>query len=343
MNTPELLSNFETCDRKGYFSRSWEPQKLNSTRMMAEAIRIALGAAGEQDWGTLAGSAMLQLAQDRGLETDTHNGIYDAVVHHACIADLVVTCIRKPGDPPWLTPEPVENWTSGCYVSASGDTLRRVVLVTHWSDERHASECRSWYTLGEQAMYELPMQMIVIVIGQQRDGKRSSSPWASGFLHPANSDLRFRKRRMGSKLPFNVFSDRWTKIYREDHDEISRKKWLDAMLRDGVMQDVCFREDIPIPPTPHLLRVQRMAQEKLSRIYAMRRTPEANLSGCDWPVPCPFRKCCYTLPEVEPEEKYGFIRITHHTPDPTASRPTSQKTSADPCLPAQSVPASPPV
>src|ERR1700681_3689971 len=109
MNTPELLSNFETCDRKGYFSRSWEPQKLIVTRMMAEAIRLALTATEQQDWGSLAGSAMLQLAADRGLDEsrDQTHKVYDSVMHHAHIADLVTTLLRKPGDSPWLTPEPV--------------------------------------------------------------------------------------------------------------------------------------------------------------------------------------------------------------------------------------------
>jgi len=307
MNTPELLTNYETCDRRGYWSRSWAPQKLDATRMVSEAVRQALMAP-TGDWGELAGSAVMQLAQDRGLDT-TSTRIYDSAVHHACLADLITTCIRKPGDPPWLTPEPVDGWTPSCYLSPSGDFLRRVVIVSHWSDERHASECRSWYTLGEQAVYKLPVQMIVIVIGQQRDGKRPGSPWTSGFLHPSSRNLRFKKRNKGVKQPGNVFKDTWIKVYREDHGEISRKKWLDQMLIDDVMQDVCFKEDIPVPPHPHLQRARRTAAQKLERLYALNYIPDVNYSGCDWPVPCPFRNLCHTLPEKAPEEKYGFVRL----------------------------------
>ena len=321
MNTPELLTNYETCDRKGFYSRSWEPQKLIVARMMQEAIRQAL-LAPEGDYGEIAGSAMLQLAADRGLDEKEHtHKIYDCVVHHAHIADLVTTLLRKPGDPPWRTPEPVQNWTPDCYLSADGSFLRRVVLVSHWSDERHASECRSWFTLGEQAHYGLPMQLAIIILGQQRDGIRISSPWACGFLHPTNHELRFRKRDKGVRQPGNVFGDTWQRIHREDHDEISREKWLESMLCDDVLYEVCFREDIPVPPLPHLHRARRMAEAKLERLYATKYVPEANLSSCDWPVPCPFRKICHTLPEKEPEEKYGFIRIERHTPRPTASLP----------------------
>ncbi len=340
MTTPELLQNYETCDRKGYYSRSWAPRKLDPTRMMQEAIRQAL-AAPDGDYGEIAGSAMMQLASDRGLDTTTHK-VYQSVVHHACIADLIVTAIRKPNDPPWLTPDNMENWIPSAYISPAGDTLRRLLLVSHWSDERHASECRGWGTLGEQSVYGLPMQMIVVVIGQQRDGIRGSSPWASGFLHPANKMLRFRKRRNGSKTPGNVFNDSWSKVFREDHDEISRKTWLEAMLVDDVLNEVLFIEDIPVPPSPHLLRARQMAEAKLEKLYATRQTPAANLTGCDWPVVCPFRNLCHTLPEREPEEKYGFIQIERHTPVPKAYNPTSQRTAPGPCSPGpQSLPSPP--
>ena len=308
MTTPELLSNYETCDRKGYWSRSYAPRKLSITRMMQEAIREALMAP-EGDWGEIAGSAMLQLAQDRGLETETHK-VYDSVIHHACIADLIATLLRKPGEPPWLIPEPMENWMPDCYLSANGDFLRRVVLVSHWNDERHDAECRSWFTLGEQAHYGLPMQLAVFVIGQQRDGRRTSSPWASGFLHPQNHELRFRKRNKGQRQDGNVFGDGWVKVFREDHDEIRREKWLESMLRDDVLYEVCFREDIPVLPLLHLQRARQMAAVKLDRLYGLKDVPEANLSVCDWPVPCPFRKLCHTLPEKGPEEKYGFVRVS---------------------------------
>jgi hypothetical protein len=289
--------------------------------MMQEAIREAL-LAPEGDPGEIAGSAMLQLAQDRGLETETHK-VYDSVIHHANIADLVATLLRKPGEPPWRIPESMDNWIPGCYLSAGGDFLRRVVLVTHWNDERHISECRSWFTLGEQAHYELPMQLAVIILGQQRDGQRIASPWATGFLHPLNHELRFRKRDKGVRQPGNIFGETWQRIHREDHDEISRETWLESMLKDDVLYEVCFREDIPLPNPAHLVRVRDMASTKLERLYGQRGVPEANLSSCDWPIPCPFRKCCHTLPEAQPEEKYGFIQIERRIPLPKVGIPTS--------------------
>ena len=294
ISTAQLLTDYEQCPRRGYLALSWEQNKLNSTRMVTEALRQALTATEGQQWGELAGSAMLQLAQDRGLETTTHK-IYDSVAHHACLADLLATVLRKPNDQPWISPEPVQSWTGGCYLSPDGSTLRRLVIVSNWTEERHYSECRSWFTLGEQAAYNLPMQLIWLVIGQQRDGLRSS-PWTTGYLHPLNRELRFRKRSKGSRA----------------HAEISRETWLEAMLRDDVLNEVCFREDVPLPLDVHLQRVRDMAKRKLERLHALTEKPEANLSGCEWPVPCSFRKCCHVLPEVDPAEKYGFIPISSH-------------------------------
>jgi hypothetical protein len=89
------------------------------------------------------------------------------------------------------------------------------------------------------------------------------------------------------------------------------------MLRDDVLYEVCFREDIPVPPLAHLQRARQMAAVKLDRLYGLKDVPEANFSSCDFPIPCPFRKVCHVLPEQRPAEKYGFIRI-EQTPHITA-------------------------
>ncbi len=313
-STSSLLSNYETCDRKGHWSRSWEPTKLRPTDMVTECLRQALTATEGQPWGDYAGSAMLQLAQDRGMDVDTPR-LYPSVMHHAAIADLMVTAIRKPDETPWQFCPPLPNWTSGCFISPDGKFLRRVVVVSSWSDERHTAECRAWASLGEIAHYELPMQQLVLdqrSLGFDTGGvavhQETNGPSRGKYrdLGVAVASFFRKKNRMTQSETFN---DKWEKIYREDHDEISRETWLEAMLKDDVLREVCFREDIPVPPSPHLLRIRQMADKKLDRLYALKEVPEANLSGCDWPVACPYRKLCHVLPEKEPEEKYGFFSI----------------------------------
>jgi hypothetical protein len=311
VNSPELLTSLELCPRKAHYSRSYEPWKLQPVEMVRRCLRVALCApvAKERPFGEVAGDEMMQLASDRGVDIDTENHrinrVYDTVLNHAALSDILVSAIRKPADKPWLVPSNLRHWQSACYLSPDGNTLRRIVLVSHWSDERRDSEARSWFSQGEMAHYNLPMQMVVLLIGQMRSGLRRG-PWCRGFLHPRNKVLRFRKK---SRSTSETFNDKWEEIKREDHDEISREKWLESMLRDDVLPEVCFRVDLPVPGEVLRQRILQMTLRKLERLDQMTEKPEANLSSCDWPTPCPFLRCCHSIPEREPSEKNGFVPL----------------------------------
>jgi hypothetical protein len=150
--------------------------------------------------------------------------------------------------------------------------------------------------------------MIVCVIGQQRNGKRIS-PWVKGFLHPQNKQLRFRKKERAQS---EVFNDRWVQIFREDHAEITRETWLASMLKDDVLPEVCFRIDLPTLPELQRNKLRDMAEKKIQTIHSLTETPEQNLSSCEWPVPCVFKRCCWSNPEREPSEKTGYLPQTDH-------------------------------
>jgi hypothetical protein len=275
--------------------------------MTLEAIQHVLACkelAGEASWGALAGATVMQLAADRGLDTTLHE-IYPSVVHHSALADILVTTLRKMEDSPWEVPQPVENWKSSAFLSPDGSHLRRVVLVSHWTPEREESEKRSWGCLGECAVYGLPMKLAVLVIGQQRNGKRSS-PWCKAFRHPANKGLRFRKKE---RTKSETFSDRWTQVLREDCADITTEQWLAAMMKDDVLADVGFHLAIPVPETPLRTRILDMMRTKIDHIYALKEKPEGNISSCDWPVSCAFKRCCWGAKETDPSEKNGFIQI----------------------------------
>jgi len=258
---------------------------------------------GEASWGDLAGSAVMQIAADRGLDTNLHE-IYPSVCHHAALADILTATLRKPDDLAWQIPEPIQKWTSSVFISPDGSHLRRVILVSHWTDEREQSEKRSWGTMGEICQYKLPMKLAVMVIGHQRNGKRSS-PWVRGFAHPANRGLRFRKKE---RTRSEVFSDRWEQILREDHTEITRETWLNAMLKDDVLREAAFHIDIPVPPEATVERIRSMAERKLEKLYALKDIPEANLSTCEWPVPCIFKRCCWGKEQRAPSSGNGFLK-----------------------------------
>jgi hypothetical protein len=216
-------------------------------------------------------------------------------------------------------------------MSPEGDKLRRLVLVSNWTDDRHYSECRSWWTLGEMAAYGLPMQLIVLVIGNQRNGRRHSH-WTKALRHVSGHfDVRFR-RRVGNTS--GGFKDSWTEIWREDHEEISREKWLNSMLKDDVMRDVCLKVDMPALPLAQRRYFLDLADRKMDIIRAMKEKPPVQLTGCDWPVKCSFLKCCHSIPQKEPSAALGFVKISPRTQVAPAGNGRGSETSADPGSPA---------
>lgn len=320
MPTADLLTSFETCPRKGYWSQNWQRRRLNSAQMLRLAIQAGVTEAVREDFGELAGETIMDLARDPGMEIPSSHYLHESVVHHAALADVLTTAVRRPRTLPWLLPPPAVvgslPWASSAFLEPSGTKLRRVVLASAWNDERHWSEVRSWYALGEAAVYRLPVTLVVLILGQHRDGKRSSA-WTRGFLHPQNHKLRFRKRSASGPAlradkrwvkKFEVFNDKWEHVWREDRGEISAPQWLQAMLEDDILRDVCFTVEVPVPETVMRDRILAMAERKLERLAKISELPEASMSVCDRP-PCPFKGCCHSAIEYEPSRKTGFIQI----------------------------------
>lgn len=253
------------------------------------------------EYGMAAGEELFSLGATRQIESKQHN-LHSQVVHLASIADVVTTAIRKPTDAPWGVPEALERWKSDCFLSPDGTHLRKVVFVTSWSDDRHYSLCRSWSALGEVCAYELPLQLVVVMLGKQSDG-RFHSYWSHGLRHPVNKKLRFRKRQNIA----SGFKDSWREVWREDFDEIPTAEWLEAMLTDDVLRDVLFKVDVEVPDKVSRRRIMDLANRKLDRIEKMKALPDQNLSTCDWPSPCAHRKHCHA--GEEPSGRYGFVPI----------------------------------
>jgi hypothetical protein len=288
-----------------FWMRSWQQYKMDDIQMLQAGIRIGVMEMERKDWGQVAGEQVYALGLEPGLETNYFN-VHDQVVHLASIADIVTTAIRKQQEKPWGIPPPVLlgkqglQWNSSAYIDPSGSHLRRIVLVSNWSDERHYSEARSYFSLGEVCAYGLPMQQVVIVLGQNRSGKRHSA-WTKGFRHPRNKKLRFRKKN-DVTVPFN---SNWDKVWREDFSDISTHDWLQAMLDDGVLQDHCFTVQIDVPIQITRKHILDLMMRKLEAIEKLNTLPDEQMTGCDWPYKCQFRKPCHS--GGEPKE--GVFRV----------------------------------
>ena len=306
MDTASLLSGDERCGRIAHWGLDWEREKIEARDLLAAGIKAGLTST-RKDFNQEAGEAVIGVARDREVIQDDKCDQFSSIIHLASLADVVSSAIRRPSDEPWRLSEPVPLddgilWTPSCYLSPRGDFLRRVVLVSAWNQDRHYAELRSWHSLGEVCIQNLPMQLIIIILGQRREG-RYNGYWSRGYLHPVNKKLRFRRKNFIGQ----GFKDSWKEAWREDHDELPTSAWLDGMMEDGVLEDVRIRIDLPVPSEENRQRIVNLAKSKLRRIYSTKEIPEQNLSICDWPTPCIFRLPCHAQEPVS--GRFGFMRI----------------------------------
>lgn len=294
-SSADILAAYESCNRRGTWSSRWERHRMTATALTHAAITAGL-VTDRPDYAEAAGEEVLALAEHRGLADRSHN-LYASVINHAALADIVTHAIRR-SDEPWTKPtSPEPWWTPGCLLSPDGTKLRRLLCVSSWNDDRERAELRSWHCLGEMSVLGLPLQLIVAVLGPMRDCRRSSH-WSKCLIHPYNKSLRFRLR---TRQTVDGFKETWTPIRREEHADISREKWLQSMLDDGVLQEMLFVIDVP-EPSPHLAQpIRSMARQKLVQARS-RSLPEKQLTGCEWPHPCEFLRNCHGSPESQPSD-----------------------------------------
>lgn len=290
------IQTFESCPRKFFWKQSWEPRRLSPIDAVRRAISTALLDTERTDRGELAGETVMEIAADRGLLRPYKSdwAAYDAATHAACLADILTTYLAGVTECPWQRPEALPGWSPLCFLERSGLRLARIVLADYWDDDRAASEAHSWYSIGEIAQYRLPMTLYVLAVGPNRKGKRHSY-WTKGLLHPMNRTLRFAKRGSNSGGKKTAFSESWRVCWRENHDQISREKWLDAMRLDGVIEECAIKVNLDVPGE---LQVQRVLdviarkREAMSRASTDATLPDPNYSACSFPRPCGYFDCC---------------------------------------------------
>ncbi len=305
MDSPSLLTAYEPCNRKGIWARDWERIKIDLTELLQAGIKEGLTTE-RKDFARAAGEKIVAIAAEREIVSDQYD-LYTQVIHHAAIAEIVTSAIRKPSERPWGIAEPVtlpggQTWYGDAFLAPDGSKLRRVALTSNWSDDKHYSFARSWYSIGEVCAHNLPMQQATIIIGQMRNGKRHGF-WSHGLRHPVSKQLRFRKKN-DKAVPFK---STWIEVWREDYDEIHTSDWLSAMHSDGVLADVAFNVDVPVPEPKARQQIMDLAARRLEQLWTEKELPNQQLSTCDFPVPCLFRSNCHR--GDPPSGRYGFVKI----------------------------------
>jgi len=307
MQTDELLSQTEICERAGYWAVDWQRAKITFQELLEAGVREGVTTS-RVDHGEAAGEYVIGIASEREIFTKELS-VYDLCVHNASIADIVSMAIRRLQEPPWTIPAPQSlpngiEWKGSAFLAPGGGSLRRIVLVSHWDEDRHYSFARSWETIGNVALYGLPMQLAICVLGQARGGRRYGY-FSRGYRHPVNRGLRFRKRTDAN----SKFKSSWEQIFREDYDEIATADWLSAMHADGVLADSCFSVTVDVPNAEVRKHVLDLASRKLDKLMSMKTVPDEQYTGCNWPTRCQYISPCHR--GDSPNGKYGFVQITY--------------------------------
>jgi hypothetical protein len=255
----------------------------------------------------------MTLARERGLDLSglkIEPDPFRTAVNHSAVADLVTTVIRKDGAArPWMKPPEMDGWQTSALMNPEGTKLRQFLAVSNWSEDREFYEKHSWYGLGEIAHYRMPVEFVIAVLGPMTGGRRHNA-WAKGLLHVRRSHIRFKLHKRST---VEGFADSWSPIWREEHAEISRKKWLEAMLEDKVLEELLFVVEAPVPGFLELAKIRDLAARQLrlsAAESASPRIPERQLSTCHNPIhPCPFRRCCWMEPESTPDQDAAYERV----------------------------------
>jgi hypothetical protein len=297
VKSPELLNSDDQCRRRAFYEQRWQPPQIHPTEALYQSIEFGLQSSAS-DPGDAASDRLMELATSRGLDSNQTDLLGEAE-HLAGIASFVTWLLRT--GPPWKRPEPLELpngtiWTPGAFLDTAESHLRRVVLCSRWDAYRQVEAEHDWRTL-EAAIYGVPMDLVVIVLGQQRDGRRHG-PLTKGWTHPVSKGLRFRKRD-GSGFDAN-----WTPVFREQSN-FTRDQWLDAIVEDGLLAELVLIHRVE----PESGAISHLAQAKLALISATQDAPDPQLSRCFSRFePCPFRAACPR--GEEPSESLGFLPVT---------------------------------
>ncbi len=293
MNTALLLNSADRCARLPYLLERWRPPGIRPVEALYEAIEAGLTHPGDKPWDA-AETALLDLATSRGIDS-AHTDFHGEAEHLASLASFICYLLRPQGY--WKRPEPFALpdgalWHPSAFLDPSESHLRRIVLCSTWNPYRQVEEEHDWRTL-EGSIYGVAMDLVVVVIGQERDGRRHG-PLSKGWTHPVSKQLRFRKRDGGG------FDGGWEQIWREKSD-FSKEMWLDTLADDGVLPDVVLIHGVE----PERKDLCNIALKKLERIRTAKEPPEESPSMCfDRVRPCPFRSACPR--GLEPSPELGF-------------------------------------
>jgi hypothetical protein len=159
------------------------------------------------------------------------------------------------------------------------------------------------------AVYERPMNLCVFELGASRQGKRYSH-WTRAFKHKQWKKIRFKPIPRIKGSSGEPFLDTWEPIWREDYSQITPREWISAMEANDVLKEVSFTHHVKLINRDQRIKILDDIMKRSQQIRSLPQVPERRYGMCDWPVPCPYRECCWAPEETTPDQMGSrFVEI----------------------------------
>ena len=283
----QLFDTWDRCPKRFSYEATHEPRSISPIGLLYAAVEASLVAADPQQG---AKDAIANLTSRLDVNAGDLSPI-SAVRHVECMAEVIGLSLRgklSRATKPDLISLGGHQWQSNLF-ECRGE-LHRIVLTSYMDDDSLRSFAHAWQTVGELAAMERPLTLTVVIIGAQRAGRRHT-PWAKGFLHPIQRNLRFAPRKKDSG-----FTENWKTVWREQ-SEITAETWLDQMRNDSMLDELIVSRKINYNGEDERMKT---AKWDMVAIAAQMQNPDTGApmrrSSCDeiGRGACPWQPICYS-------------------------------------------------
>jgi len=297
------LTDWQTCRRRYLLNTDYRPVRWRAKSLFDACLRRAIvqlsTGRDPAEAATEARAEFMQAASNPGLDIVGVSPY--AVAKEWCV--MFDTILRALGKTTILTMKEAPaarlntqfEWRPLAFADDSG-ALHRWITVDAWTEDDLAREMHSWYVIGDMVALGVPMTLHVVIIGQERKGRRAS-PWARAYKNPAMPSLRYRfKRSESSEAAWLV-----------DMPGESPDEWVERMYKEGAAQALVQHAEVMLPDARVCTdTVGQMLREGIAMRDAT--TDRESIPWSAWPmsrgacdlwVPCYFQACCY--PTTQPE------------------------------------------
>src|ERR1700733_3432510 len=299
--TASDLRNYQSCRRRWLLERSWRVARWRPQHLFRACLRE-----GVFQLSTGCEIAIVRTNQrTRFLSEAARPGLdfvsgdpWTVAQDWAGMISTVLTALSRLATLPRIDGL---SWLPSTWIDDSG-TLHRWITASMWNDDALAREAHGWPVIADMVMLDAPLQLHVVEIGQQRDGRRYS-PWARGYRHPIIAG-QFRFQRPDGKGGWRKLSgEHWRPLWYADQTKPDPEAWCDLMDADHVTPSLLHHISMSQPSPQASRRVRAEIAQLASEMQAAATRATRSADGMAEPMargacdpmggPCQWQNCCF--------------------------------------------------